>query len=328
MKLAVHLGLFLAGLMAATAQAPLGRTQRVSMFGAEYVRLDDWARANGGQFRWVVPKRAAKVTTPAGTVEVTIDSRKISLRGVNIWVSAPVVLRGSAAYVAAADFTGTIQPLLFPAKLSAARPVKTIALDAGHGGKDPGNMEGKRQEKQYTLLLVKDVRELLLKAGYKVYLTRASDTYIAPEVRPDIARQGGADLFVSLHFNSADAAGAASVKGVEVFCLTPASAYSTNDRGERGHKGVYPGNKHDTRNLLLAYHLQRSITEKGGSEDRGVKRARFAVLKNAEMPAVLIEAAFMTNASDAKKIYDAAQRRVLAQSIVDGIKAYQKAVQR
>ena len=328
MKLAVHLGLFLAGLMAATVQAASGQPSRASMFGTEYIRLDDWARARGGQVRWVVPKHAAKVTLPAGTLDVTVDSRKVTLKGVNLWLAAPVVLRGTSAYVAQADLTGTIQPLLFPAKLSAARPVKTIALDAGHGGKDPGNLEGKRQEKQYTLLLVKDVRELLIKAGYKVCLTRASDTYIAPEVRPDLARQRGADLFVSLHFNSADAAGAAAVKGAEVFCLTPASAHSTNDRGERGATGAAPGNKHDTRNLLLAYHLQRALIGKAGAEDRGVKRARFAVLKNAEMPAVLIEAAFMTNAGDARKIYDPAQRRVLAQAIVDGIKAYQQAVQR
>jgi N-acetylmuramoyl-L-alanine amidase len=329
MRLAVHLGLFLASVLMAAAQVPLSRVERASMFGAEYVRLDDWARANGGQFRWVVAKHEAKAVTPAGTLHVTVDSRKVMLKGLHVWVSAPVVLRGNSIYVAVADFTGTIHPLLFPPRFPATtRPLKTIVLDAGHGGKDPGNQEGKRQEKQYTLLLAKDVRDLLAKAGYKVQLTRSSDSYLSPEERPGLAKKRGADLFVSLHFNSADGAGGASVNGCEVYCLTPANAYSTNDRGEQGHKGAQAGNRNDTKNLLLAYQLQRAIAEKTGAEDRGVKRARFAVLKFAEMPAVLIEAAFMTNAGDAKKIYDATLRRTLAQSIVDGIKAYQKLVER
>lgn len=324
MRLAVYLGLFLAGVMTAAAQAPLSRLERAWMFGAEYIRLDDWARANGGQFRWVVAKREAKAVTPAGTLHVTVDSRKIMLKGLHVWVSAPVVFKGNTAYVGAADFSGTIHPLLFPPRPASPRPLKTIVLDAGHGGRDPGNQEGKRQEKQFTLLLAKEVRDLLTKAGYKVHLTRSYDSYIAPEERPGLAKKRGADLFVSLHFNSADGPGGSSASGSEVYCLTPAGAHSTNDRGERGQTGAQPGNRNDTKNLLLAYHIQRAIVERTGAEDRGVKRARFAVLKFAEMPTVLIEAAFMTNPGDAKKIYDPAQRRVLAQSIADGIAAYRR----
>src|SRR6185503_12176428 len=228
----------LAGLLTAAAQAPLSRMDRAWMFGAEYVQLDDWARANGGQARWTVPRHEAKVVLPAGSLAVSIDSRKITLKGIEVWLSAPVVLRGASAYVATADLMGTIHPLLFPPRPASGRPVRTIVLDAGHGGKDPGNQEGKRQEKQYTLLLAKDVRDLLAKAGYKVYLTRSSDSYLTPEERPGLAKKRGADLFISLHFNSADGAGGASASGAEVYCLTPASAYSTNDRGEQGHKGA------------------------------------------------------------------------------------------
>jgi N-acetylmuramoyl-L-alanine amidase len=238
------------------------------------------------------------------------------------------VLRGSSAYVAAADFTGTIHPLRFPPRPALGRPVRTIILDPGHGGKDPGNQEGRRQEKQYTLQLAKDVRDLLTKAGFKVLLTRNSDTYIVPESRPLIARQRGADLLVSLHFNSADGPGGSAVRGAEVYCLTAANAYSTNDRGELGRREWLAGNRNDTRNLQLAYQIQKALVEKAGSEDRGVKRARFAVLKYAEMPAVLVEAAFMTNPGDARKIYDTAQRRALAQAIVDGVQAYKRLTER
>ena len=328
MKFAVNVALLLAGLLTAAAKAPLSRMDRAWMFGAEYVQLDDWARANGGQVRWVVPKQELKVVLPTGSLGFLVDARRVTLKGVHVWLSAPVVLRGSSAYVAAADFTGTIHPLLFPPKSGLGRPVRTIVLDPGHGGKDPGNQEGRQQEKQYTLQLAKEVRDLLTKAGFRALLTRNSDTYIVPESRPLIARQRGADLMVSLHLNSADGPGGAAVRGAEVYCLTTANAYSTNDRGELGRREWQSGNRNDPRNLQLAYQIQKALVERAGSEDRGVKRARFAVLKHAEMPAVLVEAAFMTNPADARKIYDSVRRRALAQAIVDGVQAYRKLTER
>jgi N-acetylmuramoyl-L-alanine amidase len=324
MKFAVHVALLFAGLLTAAAQAPLSRMDRSWMFGAEYVQLDDWARANGGQVRWVVPKQELKVVLPAGSLGFLVDARRVTLKGVHVWLSAPVVLRGSSAYAASADLTATIHPLLFPPRPAVGRQVRTIVLDPGHGGKDPGNQEGRRQEKQYTLQLAKDVRDLLTKAGYRVVLTRNFDSYLAPELRPQVARQRQADLFISLHLNSADGPGGSAVKGAEVYCLTSANAYSTNDRSEQGRREWQTGNRNDQRNIQLAYQIQRSLVERAGSDDRGVKRARFAVLKHAEMPAVLVEAAFMTNPGDARKIYDSVQRRSLAQAIVDGVQAYKR----
>ncbi|MEY2407852.1 MAG: N-acetylmuramoyl-L-alanine amidase [Verrucomicrobiota bacterium] len=328
MTYAVHLALIFGALVSARAQAPMSRLDRPFMFGAEYVRLEDWARANGGSHKWTVPKHQAQAVVPGGTLLVEIDSRKVSVKGIHVWLSVPVVMRGNSAYLAAADFIGTIQPLLFPAKAATGRPIKTIVLDPGHGGKDPGNIEGKKQEKLYTLQLARDVRALLTKAGFKVHLTRDSDSLLDLETRPTIAQQRTADVFVSLHFNSADGPGAASVKGSEVYCLTPAHAHSTNDRGERGRTTTLAGNRCDTRNVQLAYLMQKSIVDTAGSDDRGVKRARFVVLKNAEMPAVLIEAAFMTNAGDARRIYNPVERRSLARAVADGITAYKRLVER
>ena len=329
MKFVLNVALWLfVGLVTAAAQAPLSRMDRAWMFGAEYVQLDDWARANGGQVRWIVPRQELRVVLPSGSIGFLVDARRISLKGVHVWLSSPVVLRGTSAYVATADLTGTIHRLLFPPRPAPGRPVRTIVLDPGHGGKDPGNQEGRRQEKQYTLEFAKDVRDLLTKAGFRVVLTRSSDAYLAPESRPQIARQRGADLLISLHFNSADGPGGSAVRGSEVYCLTAANAYSTNDRAEAGRRDWLTGNRNDLRNLQLAYQIQKALVEKAGSEDRGVKRARFAVLKHAEMPAVLVEAAFMTNPGDARKIYDTAQRRALAQAIVDGVQAYKRLSER
>ena len=328
MKSGICLALFMASLLAAAAQSAPSRLPRVQLFGREYVRLDDWARANGGQVRWTVPKQNLDAALPSGHLLLTVDSRKASLKGTEIWLSAPVAFNNGQAYLGAADVVATLNPVLYPAKNPAGRRLKTIVLDPGHGGRDPGNMEGRRQEKQFTLSFAKELSELLAKAGFKVSLTRQSDSFIELPERASIARRRGADLFLSLHFNSADGSGGSAVKGAETYCMTPVRASSTNARGEGAGAGAYPGNRYDAKNMLLAYQLQKAITEKAGAEDRGVKRARFWVLRDAEMPSALIEAGFMTNPADAKRIYDPVLRRQVAQAVVEGVLAYKRLVER
>lgn len=328
MKSGICLALFMASLLAVAAQSPPGRLPRVALFGREYVRLDDWARANGGQVRWTVPKQEIKVTLPAGQLLLTVDSRKASLKGTQIWLSAPVAFNKGQAYLGAVDVVSTLNPVLYPSKNPAGRRLKTIVLDPGHGGRDPGNMEGRRQEKQLTLSFAKELSELLTKAGFNVSLTRQSDRFIELPERASIARNRGADLFLCLHFNSADGPGGSAVKGAETYCMTPARTSSTNARGEGAGAGAYPGNRFDAKNMLLAYQIQKAITEKSGAEDRGVKRARFQVLREVDMPAAYIEAGFMTNPADARRIYDPALRRQLAQAVVDGVLAYKRLVER
>ena len=249
-------------------------------------------------------------------------------RSTQIWLSVPVAFKNGSAYLGAVDVRATVNPVLYPSRNLSGRRLRNIVLDPGHGGRDPGNMEGKRQEKQYALTFANELRELLAKAGFSVSLTRTRDTFIELPERAAIARRRGADLFLSLHFNSADGPGGSGVKGVETYCMTPVRASSTNARGEGAGAGAYSGNRFDPKNVLLAYQLQKAITEKTGAEDRGVKRARFQVLRDAEMPAVLIEAGFMTNPSDARRIYETPLRRQTAQAIVDGVLAYKRLVER
>ena len=115
-------------------------------------------------------------------------------------------------------------------------------------------------------------------------------------------------MFVSLHFNAAET-GRNTVQGAEVYCLTPAGASSTNARGEGAGAGSFPGNRHNDQNLFLAYQVQKALTRNLAVEDRGVRRARFAVLRDAVMPAVLIEAGFMSHPAEGRKIFTAAYRQ-------------------
>lgn len=318
--------LLLAAPFTALPSSVPGRLPRAWFLGSEYVNLHEWARSHGFRAQWTVWKEEVKITSQYSTLVFNVDSRRASVNGVAIWLSTAIAFRNGAAHISPDDLATSIHPVLFPSREPAGKIIKTVCLDPGHGGKDPGNREGRHQEKRYALLFAEEVKAALTKAGFKVVMTRSSDTYPELPARPDIGRRRGADLFVSLHFNSADSSAARSVQGVETYCMTPARASSTNTRGAGGSASA-AGNRFDSKNMLLAYQIQRALVRGVGAEDRGVRRARFAVLRYAEIPAVLVEAGFMTHPIESQKIYTSAYRRQMAQAITSGILAYKRAVE-
>lgn len=325
MKATIALALLLCAACAFSAERTAQRPQRFSIFGKDYVRVDEWARANSFHWKWL-SKNEALVWNNSWRMQFTAESRRMSLNGVTVLLSEAVRNQNGVPHIAVIDLTTAIQPILFPPKLRPRTQIKHICIDPGHGGRDPGYIQGREQEKKYTLLLAQELGEQLHKAGYTVSFTRMRDTFVDHPVRPEIARRRGADLFISLHFNSAGYA-SSEVGGVEVYCMTPQRASSTNARGEGGKTGPFTGNLNNAKNMVLAYELDKAIVRGASVEDRGVKRARFAVLRTAEMPAVLIEGGFMSNPAESKKIYSATWRKQMAQSIVTGIENYRRIVQ-
>ena len=321
MKAALSLWMLCASLAVLAAPAPPSQLERFSISGREYVRVGDWARLNGFQGAWLSNQEFV-LTNKFARLSFTVDVQKFSFNGTLLWLSVPIALRNGTAFIAPVDLQTTIQPLLRPKRNAPGLRVKVICLDPGHGGKDTGNAEGKQFEKEYTLLLARELSTQLRKAGYKVFLTRSWDTFVELDERPEIARTRKADLFISLHFNAA----AGDARGAEVYCLTPSHTASTNARGEGAENGSYVGNAQNEKNVLLAYQLQKSLIARLGMEDRGVRRARWAVLRPARMPAVLVEGGFMSNAPEVKKIYSAAWRKQLASAIVEGVKSYARSV--
>lgn len=293
------------------------RLERVELYGNEYVRLESWAELY--HFKCSRQGDTVVATSKWSRLVFNVNSRQAEIKGVNVHLSVPVARRGEEVFIAPLDLSTTIHPLLYPVQTDA--PLRTIVIDAGHGGKDPGNLDGKHQEKKYTLLLAQELQRQLKLAGYKAILLRATDSYVDPLDRPAHARKHKADLFVSLHFNSA---GDASVRGVETYCMTPARASSTNARGEGASTGAYEANRFDSRNILLAWHVQKQLVNKLDTADRGVRRARFAVLRFAPAPAILIEGGYMSHPAEMKKITDPDYRKQMAGAIVDGINAYKK----
>jgi N-acetylmuramoyl-L-alanine amidase len=297
-----------------------------SINGQYYVPLAGWAPANGLQTFWL--KRGDIVEAANRTTKLifNVDSHDAEINGVHVTLSFPVANDHGSALIAQFDLDNTVRPLLFPSRYLEPKKITTICLDPGHGGKDSGNRVGGffwHNEKTYTLLLAQELHDQLRRAGFKVILTRTRDAYVELPERPALANRFGADLFVSLHFNATQA-GKNEVAGPETYCITPVGAASSNAQGEGADHAATIANRVEKKSLLFAYQIQKALVQNLGVNDRSVRRARFAVLRDAAMPAILIEGGYMTNPAENKRIYDAAWRRQMAAAIVKGVLNYQK----
>jgi N-acetylmuramoyl-L-alanine amidase len=294
--------------------------------GQYYVPLADWAGANGLKTFWLRRGDEAAATNRTTRLVFDRNSNIATINGVNVALSFPVAVDKGAPLIALFDLDNTIRPLLQPSRYLTPAKIMTICLDPGHGGRDSGNrVRGFfwHNEKTYTLQLAQELHDQLKKAGFNVIVTRSKDTYLDLPARPAIANRYRADLFVSLHFNAAQT-DKDQVSGPETYCITPVGASSSNAQGEGSDHSPTTANRVEKKSLLFAYQIQKSLVRSLGANDRSVRRARFAVLRDAQMPAILIEGGYMSNPVEGKKISDSAYRKQMAAAIVRGIQNYQK----
>ncbi len=226
--------------------------------------------------------------------------------------------------------------------------LKTVVIDAGHGGHDPGATNGKIYEKNITLSVAKRLGELIRKnyPSINVIYTRSDDRFVELYRRADIANKNNADLFISIHVNSA---GDRSARGHETFvmgqdknsenfeiCRTENSVIVLEDDYSSNYQGFDPGNPESyiIFSLLQNSHLEQSTdfatlvqqyADAGPiSNNRGVKQANFIVLWKCTMPAVLIELGFISNANDIRTLTDKTGQQHIAENIFKAFKAYKK----
>ncbi len=215
--------------------------------------------------------------------------------------------------------------------------INTIILDPGHGGKDPGAIgRDGLKEKDVVLDIAGDLKDRLISKGFNVVATRESDRFIPLSERVKIANKNHGDLFISIHTNASKAKAA---RGVEVYYL---SEQAENDEGADEETageldGFSAGKKaasYDYLNTILselistanrresievANKVADSIGEKLFIRNRGVKRAKFIVLKDTRMPAILIEMGFITNRFEEKNLKNSYYRKMIVDAICDGI---------
>lgn len=254
--------------------------------------------------------------TTNGTVSLKIGSRVALCNGLECWLGyAPQVIRGVPC-VYWLDAQKSLQPLLGPPGCT-FKAERTIVLDPGHGGKDSGAKSAAQTafEKDYALDWALRLRALLITNGWKVLLTRTNDLDVSLSDRVAVADRAKADLFLSLHFNSALLNG--RLAGVETYCLTPVGLPSSLVRDyEDNAQQAFPNNAFDEQNFLLAWRLHQGVLQTLCAADRGLRRARFmSVLRAQNRPAVLIEAGYLSNAGEARRIATADYRQKLAEAV-------------
>ncbi len=255
-----------------------------------------------------------QLVVKTGTREVIVD-------GVRHWLSFPVATRGGQAFVTLADINATMGPAMSPAAVKEIGKVKTVVLDPGHGGHDRGGKSAYGYEKDYTLDVVNRTRRILESKKVKVVQSRLSDSFIPLSDRPKMTKNYDKPIFVSIHFNSAEWRPSAS--GIEVYVLPPLGfPISGKAPDPILDRQKCEGNAIEPASFVLANTMHHTLLGKTGGLDRGVKRARYAVLRYSNDPSILIECAFLTNAQEAKNIDSGKWREMFAQSIADGILAY------
>lgn len=233
------------------------------------------------------------------------------------------------------------------------KPVTTgekplIVIDPGHGGQDPGAVNGNHREKNVTLATAKELKSQLEASGrYRVRLTRDNDRFIKLHDRVKSARNAGADLFISIHADSIDKPG---VRGASVYTLSDkASDEQTAKLAARENKADLIGGvdlsheDKDVADILIDLTVRDTMNQSkflantvvGTLQSNGIKTlprthryAGFAVLKAPDIPSILVEIGFMSNDSEAHALSTPEYRRKLAGALKNGIDAYFARVQK
>ncbi len=251
----------------------------------------------------------------AGSVEFFINNLKFNL-------SYPLMEHDGQLCVSRMDLTKVIEPVLRPSRIKNAESIDTIILDPGHGGHGNGAYSPFGWEKTFALDVANRTRLLLLQAGYKVHLTRTTDVFVPLEQRVRFANKFDNALFISIHFNSGGAG-----TGLETYTLAPRGVPSMMADGPRiSDLEACAGNAHDAENMALATATHAALVVRSKMYDRGIKRARFVVIRDLTIPGVLIEGGFLSNTYDAKLIATAEYRQQMASCVLQAVSNYRRAV--
>lgn len=287
--------------------------------GREYVSLRSFClfygfpyQAPSGNDRFVSRNAAHSISIKAGSSDMYLD-------GTHYVMSFPIERNDRDWLVSRMDVIKLFEPVLRPTEISGRHTIRGVVIDAGHGGTDNGATSRLGAEKNYTLDTAFRLQKILRDAGLKVVLTRNTDVFVDLYERAHIASLYPDYAFVSIHFNSATP----EAHGLETYCLAPRGAASTSSAYlTRSDIQKLPGNDDDTLNILLASLVHSEVIRLNpgdSSADRGVKRARFVVIKQNLLPAILVEGGFVSNRMESSRVDRPDYRQSLANAIARGV---------
>ncbi len=260
-------------------------------------------------------------------MRLNVGGNECLMNNVKFVFSNAVAASGNSVYVSRIDLAKLIDPVLRPNFIRNAGDFRTVILDAGHGGKDPGATNPYGTEASYTLQMANRAKALLESKGFKVVMVRDSNRYLSLQERVNVANGVKENaIFVSMHFNS----GGRHARGIETFTLSPPGVSHYGRGLIASDAQAKTGNEHDSANIALATAIHGSVLRRLGNNtlDRGIKRARFSVLSGVRHPAVLFEGGFMSHPYEARLIGNETFQAAMAAGMVDAIAKYRFAVGR
>lgn len=296
--------------------------QVIKVNGHDYLTIDNISKFYGLPAEVVPSGSKIQSETVNHPLEFVSGSREAMINGARSWLCFPVVDYDGKSLVSRTDVAKTIEPLVRPHRVPNVGKVQTVVLDPGHGGYDKGQVSRYGAEKDFALDVARKLRPILQAKGFKVVMTREGDYFVPLEVRAKIANSARNSIFVSIHFNATN--DDPNATGFEIFSFTPRGAPSTADSVVTA-KSAYmqPGSSVDAQSMALSACIYHSLLGQLREYDRGIKRARFAVLRLTTVPAVLIEGGFLTERGESKLISSKDWRAKFAAAIGVGIESYQ-----
>jgi len=301
-------------------------------------RAGDWTIINYGGRDHVTMRNVADFYDLAGFQEVSntltmgspgrslrgaVGSNELYINGLKFILSYPISEVDGEPIVSRMDLTKVIEPVLRPSRIRDAAVIDSVVLDPGHGGYDNGAMSIWGCEKDYALDVAWRARPLLEAQGLTVYMTRTTDEFIPLEDRVRFANMHPTALFIAIHFNS----GGEEANGIETYTLAPCGVPSMAAAGPMlSDLRPNPGNVCDAENMALACATHASLISHAQLFDRGIKRARFVVIRDITIPGVLVEGGFLSNTGDARLIATGQYRQEEAQCLAIAVRNYRNAV--
>ena len=355
------LAFFIAGCAAQTPYLKLDPSldKDIKVFSdTQYVPLLRLCETYGLDWKWDSFMRTA-VLTKNGRIILRAGSDRILVNESGKKLPNPVIFTNGTVYVPV-SFVRSDLGLIFGgarppenierlphAKPSGKYTIRTIVLDAGHGGKDAG-ATGRRlrlKERDLTLSIARKLKSILEDNGIKVIMTRDSDTFISLQERVRIANSSGADLFVSIHVN---ASRSRSLNGFECYYLSEATddnaraleafenaALKTDEGAVLQHSTTLDKTLWDMRltenrreSAELSSSICKSIENSLTTRNRGTRTARFYVLKYTRIPSVLVETGYISNKFEELKFREEGYSDRLADVIAKGIMSYKDEYER
>ncbi len=260
-------------------------------------------------------------------MKLRLGSQECLMNGVKFVFSYKVEEHGGRGWISRIDLSKLVDPVLRPNYISNAGDFRTVIIDPGHGGKDPGATNALGTEATYNLLVAQGLKKILTERGYKVLMTRETNRYLTLQERVDFAnRVKDNAIFVSIHHNS----GGSSARGLETFTLSPIGVAHYGRGLNSSDFQMRAGNGHDSANVALATAIHGTVARHLGKNtfDRGIKRARFSVLTGVKHPSILLECGFLSHPYEARLIHGEPFRKAVVTGIAEAIAKYRFAVSR